>query len=77
MYMESIWDDFRSWHQKDDHDKNEGVWLEKSLVFNEVLEQDLYKNYTCQAHSSRGIPKAYFTLQPEGKTSTQLSKRML
>lgn len=59
----------RSWHQEDDHDKNAGMWFEKSLVFNEVTEKDLYMNYTCQAHSSRGIPKAYFTLLPEGETS--------
>lgn len=61
----------RYWRQEDDQDKNEGMWMEKSLVFNEVVEKDLYMNYTCQAHSSRGIPKAYFTLLPEGKTSAE------
>lgn len=67
----------RPWHQKADHDKNEGVWLETALVFNEVMETDLYTNYTCQAHSARGIPKAYFTLLPEGETSAESRKKML
>lgn len=52
----------RNWSQVE---PIEGEWLEKSLVISEVKEEDLYINYTCEAHSSRGIPRAYFTLLPE------------
>ncbi|XP_070770751.1 interleukin-1 receptor type 1-like [Enoplosus armatus] len=41
-----------------------GVWLERLLMFSELREEDFHINYTCQAHSDRGIPEGYFTLLP-------------
>ncbi|KAK2840131.1 hypothetical protein Q5P01_013871 [Channa striata] len=42
-----------------------GVWFERMLIFSKLLEEDFYINYTCRAYSSRGNPKAFFTLLPE------------
>ncbi|XP_026152173.1 interleukin-1 receptor-like 2 [Mastacembelus armatus] len=41
-----------------------GAWLERLLMFTKLKEDDFFINYTCRAHSSRGIPKGYFTLLP-------------
>uniref|UniRef100_A0A673X840 Interleukin-1 receptor type 2-like n=1 Tax=Salmo trutta TaxID=8032 RepID=A0A673X840_SALTR len=45
-------------------EEKEGVWLERSLKFLMVEEEDFYINYTCKVSSDRGSPSASFTLQP-------------
>ncbi|XP_005932615.2 interleukin-1 receptor-like 2 [Haplochromis burtoni] len=46
---------------------SKGAWLETWLIFSELKEEDFNINYTCRAHSDRGFPERYFSLQPAGK----------
>lgn len=41
-----------------------GAWIERTLTFSELTEDDFHLNYTCRVYSFRGHPKAYFTLLP-------------
>lgn len=52
----------RVWRQDE---PPKGLWYERLLMFSELQETDFNLNYTCQAFSSRGIPKGYFTLLPQ------------
>ncbi|KAK2905767.1 hypothetical protein Q8A73_009710 [Channa argus] len=42
-----------------------GIWLERTLIFSELWEEDFNTTYTCRAYSFRGNPDAFFTLIPE------------
>ncbi|XP_058479363.1 interleukin-1 receptor type 1 isoform X1 [Solea solea] len=52
----------KSWQMEDGPHK--GWLLEVVLTITELREEDFFINYMCQAQSSRGHPKAYFTLLP-------------
>ncbi|KAM4558124.1 interleukin-1 receptor type 1-like isoform 1-T3 [Odontesthes bonariensis] len=52
-----------SWSENANSTKK-GMWLERSLTISELKAEDFNLNYTCRAHSSRGIPEGYFTLLP-------------
>ncbi|XP_066542144.1 interleukin-1 receptor type 1 [Hoplias malabaricus] len=42
----------------------EGVWLERSLLFSSVLQDDFNRNFTCVAYNNRGNIFSYFRLIP-------------
>ncbi|XP_051814869.1 interleukin-1 receptor type 1-like isoform X7 [Acanthochromis polyacanthus] len=49
----------RMWSQ---HDHIKGTWIERMLMISELKKEDFNISYTCQVHSSRGIPMGHFTL---------------
>lgn len=53
---------------------SKGMWLKRPLIFSELREEDFYIKYSCHVFSSRGYPRAYFTLQPEGKNTEEQVK---
>ncbi|XP_068184895.1 interleukin-1 receptor-like 2 isoform X2 [Antennarius striatus] len=54
--------DLRSWSQDEPH---KGVWLERSIIFPKLREEDFGTNHTCRTFSSRLSTEGYFTLLPK------------
>ncbi|KAI4898517.1 hypothetical protein NFI96_016182 [Prochilodus magdalenae] len=53
----------------------EGVWLETTLRFSEVLKEDFDVFFNCVAHSNRGAVQSHFLLQPAAQTDADGHRR--